>query len=149
MVARVIPGFLSIETRDDRPGLVRLRVTEQPPDADGTAVDTPRVRYSAHFNDSEAALMHAHELLKRRLVDADTRLYRFPLAQAIAAADSLGLRHRTVYFDHAMSDAERREIARMTLAYRRRRQRRDKLFESIGYIAIGLLLFNLFFLSLR
>jgi hypothetical protein len=136
-----------VETHDDRPGLSRLVLSEVPPST--TPPDGPtRIRYTARFNDSEAALMHAHEILKRRLLDPDAHLYRVPVEHAIAATESIRLRHRDVYLDGELTDRSRREIERLKAQFCERQQRKDRLFDTLGYIGLGLLLFNMLFLSL-
>ena len=76
------PGVLYLETHAAHPGLVRVALADAPPPT-GTNVPA-RVRYAARFADRDAALMHTHELLRRRLVDVDARLYRTSLPAAIA-----------------------------------------------------------------
>ncbi len=141
------PGYLSIETHEAHRESIRFVLTPQAPDVEPTRHDVRRIRYVAHFHDSEAALMHSHEILKRHLLDRDAHLYRFPLERAIAAVESLGLRHRRIYLDPDLSDAAHTAIASFTAQYRRRRQRRDSFFQTVGYLALLLLLLNLFLLS--
>jgi len=126
--------------------MVRLMLTSELPDAQRADADT-RLRYAARFNDGDAALMHTHEILKRRLLDPDSHLYRVPEERAIAAIESLGLTHRDVYFDPSMDEATRQAIDRLREDMAGQRERKEQLFTTIGYIAIGLLLFNLFVLS--
>jgi hypothetical protein len=143
----MIPGYLSIETSESHPGMARLFVSrEQPDPAPALHVDR-RIRFIARFGDSEAGLMHTHELLKRRLVDPDAHLYRTTYLQAIAAADSVELRHQVMYLDCDLDDSQRQQIAEMTARYVQRRQRLAKIFETLGYIGIALLLFNMWILS--
>jgi hypothetical protein len=140
-------GYLAVETHGGRPGMVRLIVSPNLPPAT-TDVDSPtRLRYAARFNDSSAALMHTHELLKRRLVDCDSHLYRVDLAQAIGAIESIDLTHRDVFLDAALDDPTRKAIDAVRNDMIRRRERKTHFFEAMGYIGIGLLLFNLFVLS--
>jgi len=140
-------GFLAIETHRDRPGIVRLVLSTEAPDPAPAAHADRRLRYIARFNDREAALMHTHEILRRRLIDLDTHLYRVPPERAIAAVESLDLKHRRTYLDSEFSDESRSAIA--SLAERLRSQRRAwaTLFQTLGYIGIGILLFNMLFLS--
>lgn len=140
------PGYLSIETNEERKGLVRLLVAASQPDAAAPHA-VRRIRYTARFNDSEAALMHSHELLKRRLLDPDAHLYRCPLERAIAAVESLGLRYNRVYLDAGLSDAQRSQIAFLSERYRARRRQKELIFQTLGYIALLILLLNLFVLS--
>jgi hypothetical protein len=141
-------GYLSIETHRDRPGLVHLLVTSEPLETASGSQGVPRIRYIARFSDREAALMHTHEILKRRLLDLDTHMYRVALPQAIGAIESLDLSHRRIYLDGDLSAGETRAVRAWTSRFRNRRRRWDRLFEALGYIGLGLLLFNLFFLSL-
>jgi hypothetical protein len=141
-------GFLAIETHRERPGMVRLVLTERSPAPEGAATGEPRIRYVAGFSDGDAAQMHAHEFLKRRLVDPDSRLYRVPLESAIAAVEAVALRHRRIYLDPDLEEHRREAIAAELVRLQRIAGRRRRFFEAIGYIAIGLLLLNLFVLSL-
>ena len=106
-----------------------------------------RIRYIARFNDCEAGLMHTHEILKRRLLDPDTHLYRVPMEQAIAAIESLGLRHRRIYLDSDFSADTKAHIEALTERYRDRRRYQTAFFQTLGYIGVGILLFNLLVLS--
>lgn len=141
------PGYLSIETSESHPGMVRLIVSREKPDPEPTLHEDRRIRCIARFNDSEASLMHVHELLKRRLVDADAHLYRTSYEQAIAAADSLDLRHQVMYLDCDLDDDQRRQIAALTAHYVQRRRRIAKTFETMGYIGLILLLLNMWIMS--
>lgn len=141
------PGYLYIETSQSHPGLVRLAVSNVAPDPAPSIHQDRRIHFVARFNDSTTALMHTHELLKRRLVDRDGRLYRVSMEQAIAAADSLDLKHQATYVDCDLVDEQRATIEELTTAFRRRKQRTNQIFEIMGYVGIALLLFNLFILS--
>lgn len=140
-------GYLAVETHRKRPGMIRLFSAERSPAPERPDPHQPRVRYVARFNDGTAALMHAHEFLKRRLIDPDTRLYRVSLERAIAAVQAIELRHRQVYIDPELDEESRMLIDVERAGLQRIAARRRRLFETIGYIGIGLLLFNLFVLS--
>lgn len=140
-------GFLAVETHQQKPGVVRLFLAEHSPAPELPGGPQPEVRYVARFSDSEAALMHAHEHLKRRLVDPDARLYRVPVERAVAAVEAIGLRHHRVYIDPVLAEDESGAIAAETARLRRWAERKRRFFEAMGYIGIGLLLFNLFVLS--
>ena len=127
---------------------MRLLVTSEQPETASGVQALRHIRYIARFGDREAALMHTHEILKRRLLDLDTHLYRVPLEQAIGAIESLDINHRRIYLDGDLSAGARRTIQGWTSRYRNRHSRWDRFFEALGYIGLGLLLFNLFFLSL-
>jgi len=143
------PGYLAIETHDDRPGVVRLVISQDAPDPDPGLHSHRHLRYVARFNDREAALMHTHEILKRRLIDLDGHLYRVALEKAVAATESLDLRHRRIFIDPGLSDESHAAIDSLVGEFRRQRRVWATFFQTLGYIGIGLLLFNLFFLSLR
>ena len=141
-------GYLTVETHAGHSGLSRLNLSSELPDPVPTGDAQPRIRYIAHFNDSDAALMHAHEILKRRLIDLDAHLYRVPAEHAAAAVESSDLRHRRVYLDPAFSDDSKLSIDELSARFRNQRRRRDNVFQTMGYIGIALLLFNLIVLSL-
>jgi len=107
-----------------------------------------RLRYIARFNDSDAALMHTHEILKRRLIDADGHLYRVSAERAIAAIESVDLKCRRIYLDGELSDECKEAIASQAERLRSRRRAWAVVFQAFGYIGVGILLFNLCFLSL-
>lgn len=140
------PGHLVLETHTQHPGLVRVTSLAQQPDPEPTGHHASRIHCVAAFDDSEAAVLHLHEALRRRLVDIDARLYRVPVEQGIAALDAVDLRHRMLYLDCDFSSEQRQRIADLTTGYRRRRQRVKQVFDTIGYIAIGILLLSLFVL---
>ena len=140
-------GYLAIETHQDRPGLVRVIVCDTQPGTGSLTHQPRRIRYVARFNDVETALMHTHESLKRRLIDPDTRLYRASLEQAIASVESIDLRHQRTHIDPDLSEQQLQEIQTIVEAQQSRQRRRNQLFQTMGYIGIALLLFNMFVLS--
>jgi len=142
-------GYLSIETHDEYRGLIRFVLSDRQPDPEPTLHSTRRIRYIARFNDNAAGLMHAHEILKRRLVDPDGHIYRVPMERAIAAVESLGLAHRRIYLDADFSADTKAQIEVLADQYRARQRRLETFFQTLGYIGVGLLLFNLLFLSFR
>ena len=77
-------GYLYLETRDDHPDMVRVRMaTELPSTQQGE--EGARIRCICSYMDVEAAAMHVHEHLRRHLVDIDAHLYKVSLAEALAA----------------------------------------------------------------
>jgi hypothetical protein len=115
---------------------VRVARSDAQPAAPDSRDGKPRVRYVARFADSEAALMHTHALLRRRLVDAEAGLYRTDLVQAVAAVDSLGLSHRGVFLDPALPEETQAEIRACVGRLVRRRRRIDRLCYAVGYGAL-------------
>lgn len=134
------PGVLYLETHATHPGLVRMALADVPPPTDAGTDAAPRVRYAARFADGDAALMHAHELLRRRLVDLDARLYRTSLPAAIAAVESLDLSHWRLYVDPGLDANSVVAIGRAQARLVRHRQVVDRIWTVVGYVVLGLLL---------
>ena len=141
-------GYLTVETHAGHSGLSRVNLYSALPDPEPTGDTQPRIRYIAHFNDGDAALMHAHEILKRRLVDLEAHLYRVSAEHAVSAIEASDLRHRRVYLDPVFSDDSKLSIDELSARFRNQCRRRDHFFQTVGYIGIALLLFNLIALSL-
>ena len=134
------PGVLYLETHAAHPGLVRVALADVPPPNDPGKDPAARVRYAARFADGDAALMHTHELLRRRLVDVDARLYRTGLPAAIAAVESLDLSHRRLYVDPGLDADSVAAIGRVQARLVRHRQLVGRIWNVVGYVALGLLL---------
>jgi hypothetical protein len=85
--------------------------------------------------------MHAHELLRRRLIDVDRGLYRASTIEAVAAVESIALARRRVYLDPelAAGPALGEQIAKL----RAQRMRGERTWRIIGYAAAALLLIKL------
>jgi hypothetical protein len=145
--ASLTPGYVLLESNAEHPGLIRVANVETRPDPEPVNHHASRIHCVIAFDDGDAAVLHFHEALKRRLVDPDTRLYRAPVEQGIAALDAIDLRHRVLYLDCDFSSDQRQAISDLTARYRGRKQRVKKIFDAIGYIAFALLLFNLLVLS--
>ena len=141
------PGYISVQTHPGHPAQVRLLLADRQPATDASP-DGARVRYIARFGDGDAALMHAHEFLHRRLQDLDAHLYHTDLAHAVAAVRSIDLRHTEVYIDPDIDQSTRDAIDRLVDKHQLWRRRREQIFRIVGAIGIGLLLFNAFVLSL-
>ncbi len=140
-------GFIAVETHRDRPGIVRLLANDTIAEPDNADAGQPRIRYIARFNDIEAGLMHCHEVIKRRLIDLDNHLYRVPLERAIAAIESVELKHRRTYLDPSLDTSQDSEIHRQIERIQNIRLLWDRFFTMMGYLGIGLLLFNALFLT--
>lgn len=141
------PGYLSIQTHDAHRGRIRILISAQRPEVETDPSASPRIQYAAEFNDCDAALMHTHEFLKRRLLDPDAHLYRVDLARAVAAVESVDLRRNHVFWDPQIGDETRAEIAQIVTVNQEHQRRKDRFFQTLGYIGIAILLFNLFVLS--
>ncbi len=134
-------GYLSIETRADRPGLIRIALSTQCPAVPEDRTDGPlRVRYIARVNDREAAMMHVHQLLRGRLVDLDSRIYRGDLVTAVAAIESLGLAHERIYLDLESDGEHCSLINTKVLSLAAKRRRYERFWNAVGYTALGFLL---------
>lgn len=133
-------AYLLLETSASHPGLARLFIAETLPPLPGPAAD-PELRHAVRFTDIDVARMHAHELLRRRLVDIDAGLYQAGPLEAVAAVESIDLSHRRAYLDPALANDPALKTAIATLIARR--LRRDRLWEWVGMAALGLLLIKL------
>lgn len=140
-------GFIAVETHRERPGIVRLLASDAFAEPDHADARQPQIRYIARFNDVEAGLMHCHEAIKRRLIDLDNHLYRVTLERAIAAIESVELRHWRTYIDPFLDTSEESEIHRQVERIKNIRCLWDRFFTVMGYLGIGLLLFNALFLT--
>lgn len=136
------PGFLHIQTSRSHPGLLRLLATsgEAPsPAADENA--DPAVVYVARFEDVDAARLHVIAALRHQLLDIDAGLFRVGLEEAVAAVESVGLAHRRLYLDPALDGTARRIIAGRTTERVLHRERIDRLWQAVGWVAAAWLLF--------
>ena len=135
-------GYLIIETHAEHPRLVRVRKSETAPaePVRGDQTD-PRVRYVAHFSDLSAAQMQTHTRLRHRLVDVETGLYRCDPTTAVAAAQSLELKHRQIYLDPDLAEDE--ALATAAARHRRRHGLADRVWQAVGILAVMFLLVKL------
>lgn len=126
------PGYLLLEQPDAGRNLVRLSSAAVLPPAPGAAL-----RFAAHFQDLEAALMHFHEGVRRHIVDVDERLYRTDIINAVAVADAIELPHRRAYIDPTLAAEPALESTIASLHARHRRWAR--VFNGVGIAALILL----------
>ena len=132
-------GFLTVERHPDHAGIIRIgayRDSPHPPDAIGGG----HICYVAEYVDLDAALMHAHEKLRRSLVDIDEHLYRADCADAIAAVKASSLTHKEIWLDPDLSTELLQRVEKRASTFRLHRQRVNRIANIIGAIAIALLL---------
>ena len=140
-------GFIHLETNPEYPDRVRLIVTDHLPDI--TAHEKGGdIRFIARFNDVGGARMHAHEKLKRKLIDIDAGLYRVSLAEAMAAVSTDVLNHKVVWIDPEIEKSAIEEMERLKRRNIERKQLIDYIMRIVGWLAILWLLFH-FLLSLQ
>lgn len=160
------PGScLIVETRADRPGLVRVHVCEscpthppqrpdqQPEQLDSsarpaekaetsgpqrTSPQSPILRYAAVFDAIEIARMHAQTALSPYMVDADSGLYRIDPVSAVAAIDTIDLRHRCLYLDPLIAADPR--LHRESVRRRTRQRLVARIWTLVGLLAIVILI---------
>ncbi|MBK1723684.1 hypothetical protein [Thiocystis violacea] len=140
-------GYLVIETRADRAGVVRILASDSPPEPlprPADTPDTPEVRFVVRFGNLHVARMHAHTALRRHTLDAEAGLYRVDLVTAVAAIDAIDLRHERIYLDAAIAGEPM--LATETDRRRRRHRRIDQFFNAVGIAAILYLLLLAIFL---
>lgn len=137
-------GYLIIETSPEHPGLVRIRKAEVPPgDSDLEAQSDPQIRYVARFNDLSAAKMHVHSELRHGLVDVESGLYRSDPVTAVAAAQSVELRHRQIYLDPDLAENHSLDTAIEKRHWRHRLS--DQIWRIVGVIAVVFLFAKILF----
>ena len=144
-------GYLYLETSNRHPGVVRIvrSTAAQPPDplANGRGAE-PAIRYIARFPDVDAAQMHAHNALRRRLLDVEARTYRASLVEAIAALAAIELPHRRIYLDSSLDERTQAEIAARIRENHHKHTRTNLVWQIVGGLGIGLLML-LAFVNLR
>ncbi len=138
-------GYLVIETRSDRPGLVRLySAPAPPPSLTGGSPDPygALTRYVASFPSCHIALMHAQTALGRRLVDIDSGLYRVDPVTAVAVVEAIELSHRRIHIDPEIAADPR--LSAETARRHRRQAWTGWIWTTVGLLALlVLLLFSL------
>ncbi len=135
-------GHVYLELDRDRQGIVHVGESAELPPLNSSGAGRLIV-WAGVFNDRDAALMHAHNKLCRKLVDINNKLYQVSVGQAIAALETDILPHRRVFIDQSLDKATLNEIDRWSNYYRNRRHRLETVLSWIKVIAIGLLLINL------
>ena len=135
-------GFITIETHPNHPGHIRIiksDVTPTPP----VGIDGGTIRYIARFSDIDAAQMHIHEALRHQCEDIDARRYRAEIIEAIAAAESVELKHERVWMDPSLDEATLSAINQKIDQSHNRHQLVDRIARIVGGIAVALLIMRL------
>ncbi|NBC13460.1 MAG: hypothetical protein GVY09_08975 [Gammaproteobacteria bacterium] len=91
----------------------------------------------AYFWDLDAAMMHFHADLRRRLLDLDRRAYRADMVEAAAALDAVELQHQRTYLAPALAASP--ALIKATERLHHRHQRWRRLFDWVGVLALVLL----------
>jgi hypothetical protein len=79
-------------------------------------------------------------------VDLENRIYRSDLLTAIADIEADGLNHQCVYLHPDLKASElSAQLSDRVARLQRRRERIDRIWQTVGWIAIGLLLLNFVF----
>lgn len=138
-MGRMRAGYLYITPCGDKPEAVCLQEAEIAPEApEGAGI-------VAFFWDLDAAMMHFHADLRRRLLDADRRAYRADMVEAAATLDAIELQHQRTYLAPALAASTALTEATARLHHKHLRSR--QLFDWVGILAL-LLLFLLSLLPL-
>ncbi len=98
----------------------------------------PELRFAACFGDIDAALMHLHERLRRRLATLEPRSYAVDLEEAVIAVDAIELDHRRVFIDPALAGSP--TIEHRIEALHRRYRWQDRLLHAVGLCALIVLI---------
>jgi hypothetical protein len=138
-------GHLIVESGGAHAERVRIYTSGKPPalptpSGGGRA---PRPCHVVFFNDLSAARMHAHELLRRKLIDVDAGLYRATPMEAVAAIESIDLAHRRIYLDPDI--AADRALSERVARLRSSRLRAELTWRLIGFGALILLVIKVLF----
>ncbi|WP_058553778.1 hypothetical protein [Thiohalocapsa sp. ML1] len=127
-------GYLYLTPCADLPGAVCLHEAAVPPTGDAT---TPVIAY---FWDVDAAAMHFHTGLRRRLLDPDRKAYRADMVEAAAVLDAIELRHQRTYVSPALAASPELDAAAARL--RRQHQLVRRMFDWAGVVGLLLLLYT-------
>jgi hypothetical protein len=125
-------GYLTLEARNDDPGLIFVISQTSLPD-----LAQPALLYVAFFNDIDAAGMHFHEAVRRRLKSLEPRTYRLQPLEAVAAADAIELEHRRVFLSPSLAEDGR--LAMDVQVLHQRHQRNDRWLDAVGWLALAFL----------
>jgi hypothetical protein len=126
-------GYLVIATDPGRPDFVYVETDSSAPNP-----SRPGLRFAARFSDIDAAMMHFHEPLRRRLKQLEPRCYGVELDEAIAVAEAIDLDHRAVFIDPQVAGHHR--IRERTETLRRRHRRVDRWLHAVGILAVLVLI---------
>jgi hypothetical protein len=135
-------GFVYLETSPSHPGIVRLQVSRTPggpPLPTAGSKPDPVVRLVVKFTDVDAGMMHAHNALRRRLIDVDARTYRTSLEESVAAVEGVELPQQRVYLDPQLEPAQTAAIAERTRRQHALHARQDRVWQIVGGLGVGFL----------
>jgi hypothetical protein len=127
-------GYLYLTPCTDLPEAICLHEAAVPPAGDAS---TPVIAY---FWDLDAAVMHFHSGLCRRLLDPDRKAYRADMVEAAAVLDAIELRHQRTYVSPALAASPALEAAVTRL--RRQHQLVRRIFDWAGIVGLLLLLYT-------
>ena len=125
-------GYLYLTPCTGLPDAVCLHEAAVPPTG---GAETPVIAY---FWDLDAAMMHFHADLRRRLLDPDRKAYRADMAEAAAVLDAIDLRHQRTYLSPALAGSPELDAATARLRAKHLLVRR--VFDWVGVIGLLLLL---------
>lgn len=136
-------GYISLRTHPDQPGLVRLVPSESNPRSEPAHAGTGQLRYVLKFVDLDTAMQHAHNAMRRQLVDINQHLYKTPLAAAMGDLDAIEIRHELIWQDPELTEEELDQMEDELVHRHQGQRRRDRVIQVIKWVAIALLVFNL------
>jgi hypothetical protein len=125
-------GYLYLAPCPKTPGVIRLNEAAIPPSGG------EEVQLIMHFTDLDAAAMHFHTGLRRRLVDPDARSYRATMPEAAAVMQAIELRHQLTYLSPQL--ASNPSLAAETARLHRRHMVTHRIFDLIGVAGLVLLI---------
>ena len=133
-------GLLYLETSPSHEGLVRIRSETDAARALSKTQTAPgddaQGRLVLRFHDIDAARMHAHQAMRRRLVDVDAGTYRVSLIEAIACIQAIRLKHQPVFIDPTLTEQMLGDIAIRVKAKQRHAANVDRFWQIVGGLAV-------------
>lgn len=146
-------GYLAIEAPPqgmNQPGLIKVLSWDELPHSESGDADSAdqrkypeNIHYIAQFNDILAATMHFHNGLRHNLEDLNEHIYRAELTHAIAIIEAENdLRHERIWIDPAINQEELDIIKEDADRIRSKKEKINKAIRIVGYLAVGLLIFN-------
>lgn len=98
------------------------------------------VIYYCQFSDSEAAMMHIHNLLKRSLIDLDQHSYAATVVESLAAIKAIELHRSDEWVNPSINEHVIDEMNNHLSAIRQKSEKHKFYLKIVQIIAISLLI---------
>lgn len=130
-------AWIVLEHAADTMDAMRFSVHDTPPLPDDSVV------YYCQFSDSEAAMMHIHNLLKRSLIDLDQHSYAATVAESLAAIKAIELHRSDEWVNPSINEHVIDEMNKQLSDIRQKSEQHKFYLKIVQVIAISLLIFVL------